>query len=284
MALPGSSLPGFASTRGHESVTKSLRELRRYFAIQRGVVGAIVMRELVTRWGRRNLGFAWLFCEPLVFAFPVIAVWGYVRAPYEHGLPMVAFVWTGYMPILIFRHVTSNALHSMGNAASLLYHRRITPFDLFIGRQGLEALGNLASVAISLIIFFIVGVMNWPQDYTLMMAGFLYTTWWSLCIALIVACLSERSEIVAHVWPPISYLYLFFSGFFFMADWLPVRLRDIVLAIDPPLHCYEMVRGGMFGNRIVVYYDVPYLTLLLAVLTLIGLWLVRDVRQYIELE
>jgi ABC-type polysaccharide/polyol phosphate export permease len=116
-----------------------------------------------------------------------------------------------------------------------------------------------------------------------MIIGFLYTTWWSLCVALLVACLSERFEIVAHIWPPVSYLYMFFSGFFFMADWLPVGLRHIALAIDPPLHCYEMIRGGMFGNRIVVYYDVPYLTFILAILTLIGLWLLRDVRQHIEL-
>jgi capsular polysaccharide transport system permease protein len=265
-------------------VAGALHEIGRSFAVQRRVVGAIVMRELVTRWGRRNLGFAWLFCEPLVFAFPVITVWSYVRDPYEHGLPVVAFVWTGYMPILIFRHVTGGALRSMRTAASLLYHRRVTPLDLFIGRQGLEALGNLASVAVSFFVLFIIGSINWPQNYALMVLGFLYTVWWSLCVALLIACLSERFEMVAHVWPPISYLYLFFSGFFFMADWLPVDLRNFALAIDPPLHCYEMVRGGMFGNWVRVYYDIPYLTGMLAILTLIGLWLLRDVRYYIDLE
>jgi capsular polysaccharide transport system permease protein len=272
------------STQERKGMTNSLRKLQRSFAIQRNVIGAIVMRELVTRWGRRNLGFAWLFCEPLVFAFPVIAVWSMVRPPYEHGMPVVAFCWTAYMPLLVFRHVTGTSLRSMRTAASLLYHRRITPFDLFIGRQGLEALGNLASVAFSLAVFLAIDIVSWPQDFTLMMAGFIYTTWWSLCVALFVVCLSERFEIVAHIWPPISYLYMFFSGFFFMADWLSADLRHIALAIDPPLHCYEMIRGGMFGNRIVVHYDIPYLTFILATLTLIGLWLLRDVRQYIELE
>src|SRR5947207_13600332 len=84
-------------------MTLAARELWRDFTVQRQVVGGIIMRELMGKWGRRNLGFAWLFCEPLVFAFPVIAVWSAVRAPYEHGLPMVAFIWTGYMPIQIGR-------------------------------------------------------------------------------------------------------------------------------------------------------------------------------------
>src|SRR5439155_7438165 len=155
----------------------------------------------------------------------------------------------------------------------------------FIGRQGLEALGNLASVVVSGALFLALGVMAWPADYTLMLLGFLYTIWWSLCIALILATLSERFEVVPHIWSPLSYLYIFFSGFFILADWLPPGLRQVALTIDPPLHCYEMVRGGMFGNKIMhPHYDIGYLSFLLTILTLIGLWLVRDVRKHLELE
>jgi capsular polysaccharide transport system permease protein len=261
-----------------------LRPLWRDFTIQRQVVGAIMMRELMTRWGRRNLGFAWLFCEPLIFALPVIAVWSLVRAPYEHGVPMVSFVWSGYMPILIFRHVTGGAINSLRSAGALLYHRRVTPLDLFLGRQGLEAMGNLASVVTSFTVLFMLGSIDWPYDYNLMLLGFVYTAWWSLCVALILASLSERSELVAHIWAPIGYLYIFFSGFMIMADWLPQHLRDIALAVDPPLHCYEMVRAGLFGNLMHPHYDIPYLSLILTVLTLLGLWLLRDVRRHLELE
>ncbi len=48
-------------------------------AVQRRVIGALLMREIQLRWGRRNLGFAWLFCEPLVFALPVLAMWSLLR-------------------------------------------------------------------------------------------------------------------------------------------------------------------------------------------------------------
>jgi ABC-type polysaccharide/polyol phosphate export permease len=261
-----------------------LRPLWRDFTVQRQAVGAIMMRELMTRWGRRNLGFAWLFCEPLVFALPVIAVWSYVRAPYEHGLPMVAFVWTGYMPVLIFRHVTGGAMSSIRSAAALLYHRRVTPLDLFIGRQGMEALGNLASVVVSFVILYMIGAIELPENYTLMFLGFIYTAWWALCVALILAVLSERYEWVGHIWAPIAYLYLFYAGFMFLADWLPARWRGAVLAVDPPLHCYEMIRSGLFGFRMHAHYDIAYLTFVLATLTAIGLWLMRDVRKHLELE
>ena len=57
-----------------------------------------------------------------------------------------------------------------------------------------------------------------------------------------------------------------------------------MLMVIPPLHAYEMIRGGMFGSIIRVYYDVPYLTFLLAALTLLALWLVRDVRRFIVVD
>jgi capsular polysaccharide transport system permease protein len=198
-----------------------IRVFGRALAVQRRVLGALAMREFVTRWGRRNLGFAWLFAEPLLFALPVIAMWSQIRAPFEHGLPMIAFVWSGYLPLLIFRHVTGHALYTVKTSAAMLYHRQVTPLDIFIGRQGLELMGNLSACALSFLLFYMLGVIDLPDDYALFLTGFFYMSWWCIAVALIVAALSERSEIVEHIWSPISYMYMAVCGFFFMASWLP---------------------------------------------------------------
>ena len=261
-----------------------IRLLGRAFAVQKRVLGALFMREFMTRWGRRNLGFAWLFAEPLVFAFPVIAMWSMIRARYEHGLPMIAFVWSGYLPILLFRHVTGHALYTVKQNAAMLYHRQVTPLDLFIGRQGLELIGNLSACAVSFLLFYILGLVDWPYDYGLVLTGFFYMSWWTICVALILAAMSERYEIVEHIWMPSSYMYLAVCGFMFMAAWLPAPIREIAMAVDPPLHAYEMIRAGLFGNRVETFYDIPYLSYILAPLTLIGLWLLRDVRKHLVLE
>src|SRR5579863_8437047 len=261
-----------------------IRAFGRALAVQKRVIGALFMREFMTRWGRRNLGFAWLFAEPLVFAFPVIFMWSRIRSPFEHGLPMIAFVWSGYLPLLIFRHVTGHALYTVKYNAAMLYHRHVTPLDLFIGREGLEVMGDIAAAAVSFIIFYMLGVIEWPQDYTLFLIGFFYMSWWSLAIALVVAAMSERSEIVAHIWMPVSYIYMPLCGFMFMAEWLPARLRQVALAVDPPLHAYEMIRGGLFGSRMQAFYDISYVTSILSVISLTGLWLMWNVRKHLVLE
>jgi ABC-type polysaccharide/polyol phosphate export permease len=53
--------------------------------------------------------------------------------------------------------------------------------------------------------------------------------------------------------------------------------------VMPSLHCYEMMRGGLFGSYIQVFYDISYLSYVLTCLTLLGLWLVYSVRRHLEI-
>lgn len=258
--------------------------LWRAWRVQKRIVGALFMREIQIRWGRRNLGFAWVIAEPLIFAFPIIIMWSYVRSPYEHGLAMVPFIWSGYLPLLMFRHTTGHAIYAIRNNAAMLYHRAVTPLDIIIGKSGLEMVGSLAAMASSFLVLYMLGQLDWPRDISLFLLGTLYMAWWSMAVALLVAAGSERTDLVEHIWQPISYMYLPLSGFLFLADWLPTSIRHVALAIMPSLHCHEMIRAGLFGNHIEAYYDLPYLTFVLAILTLIGLWVVRGVRQHLELE
>jgi capsular polysaccharide transport system permease protein len=253
------------------------------WATKKDVWGAILMREILTRWGRRNLGFAWLFAEPLVFAFPVIAMWHMIRPATEHGLPIIAMIWSGYLPLLVFRHITGKAIYVIRSNIALLYHHQITPLDIFIGRCGLEAIGNMAAVAFSFFILYALGFLEWPLNMPLFLLGHFYMVWWSVAVALLVAAGSERTEIVEHIWSVASYMYMPVSGFMYLAVWLPASIREMALTVMPSLHAYEMIRAGMLGNSIQTFFDVGYVSYVLAVLTLIGLWLMYNVRQHLEI-
>ena len=115
----------------------------------------------------------------------------------------------------------------------------------------------------------------------LLFVGYFYMTWWCASVGLVIAAFSERTIIFEKVWAPVSYLYLPVSGFFFLAAWLPAWVRNVLLTVMPALPCYEMIRGGIFGPVIRVYYDIPQLTFILAAITLFGLLGLRDVRRHL---
>src|SRR5215475_9243658 len=100
--------------------------------IQWRVVYALLIREIYSRFGRESLGFAWIVAEPLVFSIPVLFTWRAIRNPHEHGVSLIPFLWSGYLPILLFRHLGGRVLLFIRQNAALLYHRRVTIFDIFI--------------------------------------------------------------------------------------------------------------------------------------------------------
>ncbi len=74
-----------------------------------------------------------------------------------------------------------------------------------------------------------------------------------------------------------------FSGFFYLADWLPPGLRNLALC-QPYLQADEIIRGGVFGTTVRTYGDPLYTAFALAILTVLGLWLLREARKFLVLE
>ena len=255
----------------------------RGLVIQWRVVGALIIRELYTRFGRESLGFAWIVAEPLVFAIPVLFVWRAVRNPNEHGLSLMPFLWSGYLPIQLFRHLGGRILFFIRANVPLFYHQKVKILDAFFARALLEISSNLAALVVSFAVFYVIGALDVPRDLPMFYLGYFYMIWWCVAAALIIGALCERTDWVQQIWLPYSYLYLMFSGFFWLADWLPPPLRSAAL-LQPYTQAYEMIRAGVFGTTITTYGDPAYTTFVLAILTLFGLWLMRDARRYIVIE
>src|SRR5258708_4338178 len=98
--------------------------------IQGRVIGALMMGELHTRYGRDNIGFLWIIGEPLLFALGVEAMWSLFNRQ-EHGLPLIPFILTGYLPLVLWRHVNNRALACVQSNRGLLFHRQVKLLDMF---------------------------------------------------------------------------------------------------------------------------------------------------------
>jgi capsular polysaccharide transport system permease protein len=117
-----------------------------------------MMREIYTRFGRDNIGFAWIIAEPAIFCLAIILLWSMIKHQGHADTPIVPFLLTGYMPLLLFRHMTGRLLRCMQANAALLYHRSITILTLYMARIGVELLGTSAAFASCLVIFWFAGL------------------------------------------------------------------------------------------------------------------------------
>lgn len=247
------------------------------------IVSALVMREMTTRFGRQGLGFAWIIGEPLLFCFGVLILWTATKPAYEHGIRLAPFVMTGYMSLILMRHFIALLSSALQANLGLMYHRQIAPLHLFFSRILLELGGATGAFVVVYGILLALNQVSLPHDYLLLYCGWLLLAWNAMGFALLLAGLVMRYELLERLVPLISYTMIPVSGAFYMVSWLPSNVREVVMYI-PFIHGIEMVRGGVFGEFVATYYNVPYALFVGAIMNIAGLLTISASRDRVEVE
>lgn len=251
--------------------------------VQRRVLAALFMREVLTRYGRHNLGFLWLFVEPMIFTLGVTALWTATKSVHGSDLPIVAFALTGYSSVLLWRNMPGRCIGALWNNLALMYHRNIRVLDVYLARLMLEFGGATISFVTLAIVFITIGWLEPPQDILQIVGGWLLIAWFGAAMAIWLGALSHESELVEKLWHPASYLIFPLSGSAFMVDALPREAQDIVLYI-PMVHGVEIIREGYFGARARAHYDLAYVLPFCLTLTFLAMLQVRKIAARVVPE
>jgi ABC-2 type transport system permease protein/capsular polysaccharide transport system permease protein len=250
--------------------------LWRSVGLQRRVIKALLLREILTRYGRKNIGFLWMFAEPMMFILAITALWSATRAMTISNLPIVAFALTGYSSMILWRNMPGRLIGALKTNQSLLYHRQVRILDVYIARVLLEIAASTSAFVILAIAFWSIGWVEAPEDVLKVIGGWALLAWFGAALGFILGGLSERYDMIEKFYPPISYLMFPLSGAGFIADAVPEKVRNIVLYL-PQLNCVEYLREGYFGSKIVAHYDLSYVTWVNAVMTIMALAIVRRI-------
>lgn len=252
--------------------------------VQRRVIGALILRELHIRFGRRNLGYLWLFAEPLLLGLAVSTMHalGSQGVGPRSTLSVFAFFAIGYSLYYMFRAVVGRAANGLAGSRPLLYHRIVTPLDMLYARHLLEAAACLLVVIlVSFAVVVVEGLV--PDDPMKMLAAVALMSWLCHGLAMLVAAGAERWEMVDRLTHPLIYLQLPVSGAFFLVDWLPGSLQEMAL-YNPTVHVFELLRDGQFGEQIRTTYDIGYVAACAAALQFLGLCAMRAVRPHMQVD
>lgn len=260
-----------------------MSQLTSGWRIQRRVISALMVRELVTRFGRENIGFLWVMAEPLLFAVLVGILWRVMKGPEEHGVSVVAFVATGYIPLTLFRHALGRSIRVFSVNGSLLYHRQIKVLDFILVRFIIEFIGAMMAYLFIAVVLIAIGEFPVPANLGLFLAGWLLYAWFTLSLVMVLAPLSEKSDVLEKLVPVVTYIMIPFSGTFAMTSWLTAPAQA-GLYYSPFVHAMEMMREGIFGSRVDAIYDPAVPIFASLVLTVLGLSMCRQVRRDLIVE
>jgi len=260
-----------------------LSTIGRSGAIQWRVIHALLMREILTRYGRHNIGFLWLFVEPMLFTTGITILWTLTKAVHGSDLPIVAFALTGYSAVLLWRNMPTRCIGAIQPNLSLMYHRNVRVIDVFLARLILAGGGATISFVTLSLFYIYIGWLDPPEDVLKVIAGWLLIAWFGASLASFLGAVSEKSEVIEKIWHPIAYLAFPLSGAAFMVDALPQEARHYILYV-PMVNGVELVREGYFGSRFHAHYDIPYMVSACVLLTLLALSQITIVNRDITPE
>ncbi|MWP61797.1 ABC transporter permease [Gilliamella sp. Pas-s25] len=251
--------------------TSFIRSLK----IQLNVLNALILREIITRYGRNNIGFLWLFVEPMSLTFLISLMWFFFKINSISNLNIVAFVLTGYPMAMMWRNASSRAKGSVTANKALLYHRNIKILDLVYARVFLEMIGASAAQVFVILFFIFIGLIAIPYDPFYMLCAWGLMCWFSLGLGLIIFVLSAKYEVFDKMWVTLSFILMPLSGAFFWVDTFPHEIQELLLYI-PPINGTEMFRSGYFGPSVITHQNVSYLVLCNIILLFVGLTMVKN--------
>lgn len=252
---------------------------------QRHVIGALILRELQTRYGRDNIGYLWMLVEPLTLATAVSAIHFGNGGATTHGgeIRVIPFTLTGYCVFMIFRSIVTRAEATLESNKQLLFHRMVTILDMLMARAVLEMLATAAALAFLLLLAILAGVAEAPARPLRLMAGIVLLSWFSFAVSMGIATGVYFSKAFSKLVHPVTYIAMPLSGAFFILAWVPQPYRTW-LSWSPLNQIFEMVHSGVFESYDSPYFDPIYIIGWCMALTAAGLLLLRVLRRHVHLS
>lgn len=236
------------------------------------VVGALILREMSTTYGRSPGGYIWAVLEP-VAAILMLAIGLSLlfRAP-SLGTNFLLFYAGGVLPLRFFQGVTASVGSAIQFNRPLMAYPRVTIIDT-IAARGLLAI--LTQMMVSVIIF---GGILATQDISENIDPLPIMEGFALCIVLGVGLgtfncfMFIRFPIWKSVWGILTRPLILISGIFYIYEDLPYVAQDI-LWFNPLLHITGIVRDGVYSTYSPAYISVTFVTLFGLVPMVFGLLL-----------
>ena len=258
-------------------------ELRRGLGVQANVVGALLMREIHTRYGRENIGYLWMFLEPAILTGAVMLIHSGAPVGIGSGVEPAPFAILGYSAFILFRSIFTRADRLLEANAPLLYHRQVTIFDMLLARALLELASIVTVLAVLLGLAAASGFAELPARPLALIAGLLLLWFWSLGLSMLVTAAANENRVIEKFVHPVSYILLPVSGAFYMVEWIPQPYRDLI-AWFPMTQMFELIRYGQFAAADSTYVQPVYLIFWCMALMFLGLAALRAVRAHVQIS
>lgn len=217
-------------------------------------VGALVLREMSTTFGRSPGGYLWAVVEPLA----VIALLSFAFSMVFHapslGVSFPLFYATAYLPYMLFHDVASKTAQAIRFSRPLLNFNGVSLIDVLLARFVLNLFTHLVVGALVLATMLVVLETRAAPDLPLVCRAVAMAALLAFAVGTMNAFLFLAFPAWERVWTIATRPLFIMSGVFFLYEDVPADLRDI-LWFNPLFHVTGEMRRAFYAT-----YDASYVS------------------------
>lgn len=254
-------------------------EMKTALIIQMRVIGALILREIRTRYGHSKIGFAWALLEPITHIAVLSMIFISIGRTPPVGNSMIPFFATGILPFLLFRNLSDSVTSALDANRALLTYPIVKEVDTLFARAMLELATSVLVMMIVYSLLFCFGIGPLPARLSAMAGAMLSLALLGFGVGTINSVILQRMPSWKNVYNLLTRPLFFISGVFFTIDTLPAKVKDILLW-NPILHGVEWMRYGYYVNFRGTSFDANYIMAWGLGATVLGLVVERVHRNW----
>jgi len=210
------------------------------------VIGALILRDMRTRFGSSHSGYLIQALWPLVHLVAITGIFVFVRrtAPI-FGSNNFVYIATGVLPYIMMMYPSRMMSLSLMSGKGTLHFPAVKPLDIMISRAIVEVLTAFLVALLYIETALAFGVNLLPSDYSTAAEAVLSTVYFSISLGFlgtICSALSASWMVVLTILLVFAYLL---SGIFVPMSSFS-REAQAWLSLNPLAHCVEWLRSAYY--------------------------------------
>ncbi len=256
----------------------TMRTAPRFQALR--VIGALMIREMITRYGRSAGGYIWALLEPVgMIAILALAFSQFIRVP-PIGESFAFFYATGYVPFHMYSEIAANTSNAVHLNRTLMQFPMVSPLDAILARFLLSV---LTLIIVTLIVFTgIAIVLEEPVRAQLgpLLSGLGCAALLGLGVGTLNAVLFPFFPVWRQIWLIVNRPLFIISAVFFTFESMPAHIQAL-LWWNPLVHVVGQVRVAFYPVYEGAYISLPYVLAIAFATFILGAALLARHRTFI---
>lgn len=243
------------------------------FATPRAI-GALILREIITTYGRSPGGYIWAVLEPAagITLLTLVFSIGFRTPPLSTSFAL--FYAAGILPLMMYTDISSKLAQTVQFSRALLAYPRITFLDALIARFILNFMTQMMVHFIVLGFILIYLKPTTTLDYSKIGQAYILTVALAMGIGTLNSFLTLAYPVWNTAWAILNRPLFLISCVFFIFESVPQPYADY-LWFNPIVHIAGLMRDGFYPFYQPTYVSIAYPLAIAALTTMAGLFLLN---------